>query len=141
MADHLEVAIEYVIVRDVEAGKGCVKPNVGLGDVLAKQVGLMCGVCEMSFEPVKGFEQRVHICVVGLLRHGKSTLVYAVIDSVVDPFVHFVNLFAQMLRVEAAAGLVGLAQVGLKELVKAVIQHANDLAGLIVYDGVRLLVP
>ncbi|KAG9795956.1 hypothetical protein KCU88_g195, partial [Aureobasidium melanogenum] len=71
---------------------------------------------------------------VGLMgRVGKASWVVA------NP--HLYTPLLTMGRIKAAAGLVGLTLVGLEKLVERVIQHADDLAGLVVDDGLCFLVP
>lgn len=43
--DHLQVPLEKGMVRHVEACNGCIRPDLGLGDMLAEQVG-----CSMTGE-------------------------------------------------------------------------------------------
>ena len=46
-----------------------------------------------------------------------------------------------MLGKEASARFVGLAEIGLEKGIERGVQHSDDLSGLIVDNGVELLVP
>lgn len=60
---------------------------------------------------------------------------------VVYPFIHRIDLWLEMLGEESSAGSIDLAELFWEELVELGVQHANDLARLVVHDGFGLLVP
>ena len=135
--DHLQVALEQRMIGDVEAGQGGVEPDVGLGDVVAEQVrGLARG--EVGLEAVEAGEEGVHVGVVGGLGGGEAALVDAVVDGVVDPGVHGVDVGAVRFGEE---GSCGFAQPRGDEGVEGGVEHADDLGGLVVDDGFALAVP
>lgn len=71
----------------------------------------------------------------------EATFIHAVVDSVVDPFVHIINLFPEIFRQEASTWFVGFAEVRLEKGVEGGIEHSDDLGGLVVDNGVELFVP
>ncbi len=141
MADHLEIAGEDSVIRDIEARECSVEANVSFCNVLAKEVGLVGRRGEVGFEAVKGFEEGVDSGVVGLLGSCEAALVDTIVDGVVDPLVHLVDLLKQVIGEEAAARLVGFAEVWLEERVEGGVEHADDFGGFVVYDREKLLIP
>jgi hypothetical protein len=139
--DHLVIALEDGVIRDVEAHDGRVQSNIGLGDLLSEQVRLVLGIGEMGLDAVEGFEQLVHIRLVGGLRGREAGLVNSVVDRVVYPGVHLIDVDPELLRVIASSRAVHLTQLGGQQLIKCTVEHPDDLAALVVDDGLFLLVP
>jgi hypothetical protein len=90
----------------------------------------------MLLNPIQRLKQRNHILLIRLLRRGKPGLVHPVIDLVIVPLVGLVNLLPQILRVQVE--LFGILVV--QKVIKLRVEHAQDLAALVVDDGLRLLV-
>jgi hypothetical protein len=65
----------------------------------------------------------------------ESTLVHAVINVIVDPIVHLLNLFLQLGREEVNRSILFLDLV-----VKCLIEHANDLAAFVAHNLAGLLI-
>ena len=141
VTDHLQVALEDVDIGHVESDHRGIKANVRLGDVLAKEVRRVTRLAQVLLQPVQRFEKREEVCFVHFLRRGKADLVDAVVDRVVNPLVHLVNLLTQVFGTEAAAGLGRLAQVLGQQVVEFGVEHADDLAALVVDDRLGLLIP
>jgi hypothetical protein len=59
----------------------------------------------------------------------------------IHPVTHLIDILVQMLRIEAAVGLVCLAQMRQQQVVEFGIEHADDLTALIVDNGLNLLTP
>lgn len=110
--------------------------------MVAKQVWLLV-LGKNALQPVEGLKQGVEVGLVSLLAGREPGLVHAVVDGIVHPLVHPLNLAPQSLGEDAAALLLlcALAQVLREEVVELGIEHADDLGALVVHHGVRLLVP
>ena len=138
---HFQIAHEDGIVGDIEPDERHIQPDIRIGDVLAKQVRLTARFPEVPFQAVERLEERIQARFVRVLRRREARLVDAVVDRVVDPAVHGVNVRAQPLRVEPAARRAIFAQVLREQRVEGDVEHADDLAALVVHHGFRLLVP
>lgn len=101
----------------------------------------MAWLAEVLFQPVERLKQRVEVRFICSLSGREACLIHAVINRMIHPVIHFINLLAQMLRIEAAAELVRLAQVLRQQMVEFRIEHADDLTALIVDDRLGLLIP
>ena len=121
------VALEVVVVDRVEAHQGGEGAPVGLGDARAGQVALP-GQTRLQF--VEGGEEGVEGFLVGSLAGGEAGLVDAVVDGVVDGLVDGVDGGAQFARIVVLAAGAEFA-----------VEHADDLGGFVVDDGLALLVP
>ena len=141
MPYHLQIAHEDVVVGDVEPDEGRIQPDVRLRDVLPEQIRTMPRFAEVPFQPIQGLEQRIQIRFVRVLRRREAGLVDAVVDGVVDPLVHGVDLRPQLRGVEAAARQPVFAQVLGEQGVERGVEDADDLGALVVDDGLRPLVP
>src|SRR5690242_20023335 len=111
MSNHLEVAHEDRMISGVEADEGCKQSDVGFGDMRAKQVRLVSRGAEVRFQTVKRGKEGVDVGVIRLLARGEAALVDPMIDGIVNPLVHLINLLTQMLWVKPAAGPIDLLQV------------------------------
>lgn len=65
----------------------------------------MAWLAQVLLQSVERVEERVQVCLVRLLSRCEARLVHAVVDCVVNPVVHFVDLLAQMFWVEASTWL------------------------------------
>ena len=139
--DHLQIAHEDVVVGDVEPDQGGVQPDVRFGDVRAEQVRVVPWLPEVCFQAIQRFEERIQVRFIGLLGRCEASLVHAVVNRVVDPLVHLINLPSQPLRIKPAPGLLLFAQMLGQQGVEFGIEHADDLAALVVHNRLRLLVP
>lgn len=92
MSDHLQVAAEDEVVGYIEPTNGRVQSDVRLRDILPKQVWLMAWLCQMLLNAVQGLEQWIHIRVISLLRCGESGFVHSIVNLVIHPLIHCVNL-------------------------------------------------
>ena len=139
-----EVAEEDSMVGCVKAGERCVKTNVGLCDMGAeKERSAVAGLCigKVSLKAIETSEQREDVRVVGFLTCREAAFIDAIVDCVVYPFVHCVNLGAKMFRVESLAVLVSFAEAWLDEVVKFRVHHPNDFAGFVVDNSLSLAIP
>ena len=76
--------------------------------------------------------------VVRLLGACHDAFVHAVVDGVVDPFVHGIDGWELVLGEERSGGL---AQGRVDEGVEGGVEHADDFGGLVVDNGLALEVP
>ena len=103
VTDHFQVAHEDVDVRDVEADQSRVEADICLGELFSEKVRRVAGLPQVLLESVQGVEQRVEIGFIGFLRCRKARLIDAIVNRVIDPLVHLVDLLAQVHRVESSA--------------------------------------
>lgn len=137
MSNHFQVALENREIGHVESSEGGIQSDIGLGDMVAEQVDRLSGG-EMGLQTIKRLKQCIHIGVVCLLGGCKAALVDPVIDSIVNPLVHVLNV---VLFVARQKWLGGLAQGWIDEGIKGRVEHADDLRRLIVDDRLALAVP
>jgi hypothetical protein len=109
VSDHFDVAFENCVVRTIEANDCGEKPYVGFRDGVAKQVRGVFRLSQKCFHSVQAVEEFPDVLIVHLLRSGKADPVHAVVDSVEQPIVQFVNVLDQMWWAKTAALLAGLA--------------------------------
>lgn len=108
LLDTLDVALEVCVVDGVEADDASPRADVGLGQGVTDQV-VVLGQCGLDL--VQGVEQRWDVLVIGFLRGREADLVDTVVDRVIDPLVHLIDLGAEGLRVKVAGGVLGCDKV------------------------------
>lgn len=116
---------------------------------------------EMCLYAVKRGKQWVDVSVVGFLGCSETTLVDAIVDRMVHPFVHSIDLGSKMLRIETLSLLVCLTKLRLNQiagkdqlriaisvdtlgqvyLLELCEEHANNLTRLIVDNRFGLFIP
>ena len=126
----LPVALEVADVDGIEAHQSGEQSPVGLGDLRTDQIAL---AGEALLHLIQRIEQAPEGPLVGRLTGGEAGAVDAVVDVAIDESVDLVDLLAQGRRV-----VVGTAGV---TAVEGAVEHADDLRGLVVDDGLSLLVP
>lgn len=141
MPNHLQITLEDHIIRHIEPRNGRIQPDIRLCDVLSEQIGLMAGLAQMGFYLVQCFEERVDVRIIRFLGRCEARLVDPVVDSVIDPFVHGVDLLSQMFGIEAPTRTISFSKLRWKELVEFGIEHPNDLAAFVVHNRLFLLIP
>jgi hypothetical protein len=70
-----------------------------------------------------------------------TAFVDSVVDRVINPVVHPLDLVLLDFREQTFISLMSLPKVLRDESIKIRIQHTNGLGGLVVYDSLLLLVP
>ena len=136
-----QITVKKRIIPHIKPDNGGIQPNIRLGDMVSEQKIrplALISLGEMLLNPIQRLKDAVDVLVVCLLRGGEACLVDAVVQHVVDPFVHGVDSGAVLRGVER---LGGLAQGGLDQAVEGCVQHADYLRGLVVHDRLALLVP
>lgn len=129
LSNGFEVAEEDSVVGWVEAGDCGVQPDVGFCDMRAEEEGTAVAgdrIGEVSLETIKGLEKWVNICIESFLSGCEATLVDTIVDCVVDPFVHLVNLLAEMFWVEAFAVLSRFTVLRVDQVIELGVEHSND---------------
>ena len=141
VTDVAEVALEDGHIGGIEADHRRVESDIGLGEMLPEEKRLVRRVCEMLLNAVQRREKRVDVGIVCLLGGGEADLVDAIVDSVVDPVIHGINLGSKAFRIEPTPKLVDFAMLRVEKGVERGVEHANDFGGFIINNGVLLLVP
>ena len=141
MPYHLQIAHEDIVVSNIEPNQRRIQPDISFSDVVPKQVRRMTRLTKVRLQPIQGLKQRYQIVFVRRLRGRKAGLVDPIIDRMINPIIHRIDLAAQSLGVEAPARLRALTQVLRQQAVKSRIEHPKDLATLIADNRLRLLVP
>jgi hypothetical protein len=108
--------------------------------MITEQV-LLTASAQMLFDLVHCGKQRIHVLVVRGLCRGEAGLVDSVIDQMVHPLVHLVDVAAEGGRVETPARSVSLLQLRRQQVIEFGIHHADNLAALVVHDGFGLGIP
>lgn len=132
------------MVGCVKSGDGRVQSDICFRDVRAEEErsAMACGwIAQVCFYSVEGFKQWIHIRIVRFLTCCKTAFIHAVVDGIVNPIIHFVNLGPEMFRIESFALLVSFTIHWFDQIVKFCIQHPDNLRRLVVDDGLGLLVP
>ena len=135
-ANVLEVAPELLHVRDVESDDRDVKTHVRFRKLAAKvERPAGGGSGELLFRAIECGEELDDGFFVGFLGRGEAAFVDAVVDVVVRPFVGRFDLGLQLGREEIEFGILFR-----KHVVELGVEHADDLAGLVVDDSLRFFV-
>ena len=137
MPDRLKIALEQGVIRGVETSESRIQPNICFGDMATKQIRRLV-LRKVCLQAVQRFKQSINVRVVCLLRGGKSTLVDPIVDGVVDPLIHSVNVLYFFVRKKR---LGTLAQRRVDEGVKGCVEHTNNLRRLITDDCLALAIP
>lgn len=142
--DHFQVTFEEQVIRHVEARHGRVELDIRFRDILPEQIRRVPRLRQMRLDAVQSLKQSVQRFLVGFLRGREPGAVHPVVDGRVYPLIHGVDLGAQVQRVEPPASrgrMVCFAQALRQEGVELGEEHADDLAALVVYDCLVLLIP
>lgn len=136
-SDVFEVTFEVLDVDGIETNDGGEESDVKFREVRAKVVwtGTLGGgklSAEVGFDAVEGFEEGDDVAFVCFLASCKARLVDAVVDVVVGPFVGGLDFGAEGLWIEVE---ISRMRVGRKERVEAMVKHADNLGGFVVYDA------
>mmetsp|Transcript_20502 Transcript_20502/g.51984 ORF Transcript_20502/g.51984 Transcript_20502/m.51984 type:complete len:228 (-) Transcript_20502:394-1077(-) len=131
VADEVPVGLEVHHVHLVKPDERHVQPDVRLRDAGPSDVALLG---KDALAPVQRAEQLPEGLLVRGLLGGEAAAVHAVVDAGVHPLVDRVDLSAQGLRVQVQLRVLG-------QVVEGRVEHAQDLAALVVHDGPLLLVP
>ena len=97
VSNHLQIALENGEIRNIKSDQGRVQPDVRFRDVLSKQIGMMTWASEMFLQLVERLENRINVGVIGFLCRREASFVNTIVDSVIDPFVHLVNLRSEVI--------------------------------------------
>jgi len=95
----------------------------------------MAWISKVFLQPVERFEDRVDVGFVSFLCGGKPGFVNAVVDGVIDPFVHLINLRSKVIGQEACFALGLFAPFTGKKMVEGGVEHADDFTAFVVDDG------
>ena len=148
MSNHHQIALEDIVIRNIEPDEGGIQANVCIGHEVAEQVLASSSIIplpegKMPFQPVQALEQYDQMLFVRFLCSCKATLVHSIVDCIVNPLVHLIDLFSQFLRIKPrpVTRLTALPDILWQEIVELGVEHPNDLAALVVHDRLGLLVP
>ena len=133
--NHLQIALENREIRNIKSDQGRVQPDVRFRDVLPEQIRLVSWPSEVFLQPVERFENRIDVGVVCFLCRRETRFVHTVVDCVIDPFVHVVNLRSKVTGQKAPFSLGFFAPFTRKKIVESGIEHTNDFATFIVDNG------
>jgi hypothetical protein len=150
-ANVTDVAFEMLDVYRIEADDCGVEADVGFGGCWRGEEEGGFGGGEGGFQAVERGKKRGYgfgvgfFCTGGLLAavktgmngdlRGKSRFVYAIVDIVVHPLIHLLNFLPQVLGEQ-----IELLVFVIQQVVKGIVEHADDLAALIADNLVGLLV-
>lgn len=137
VSNHFQIALEKREIRHVEPSECGIQSYIRFRDMISEQIGRLSGG-KMRLQTVKRLEQSMHIGVVCLLGGRKATLVDSIVNGTVHPFVHGLDIFCFVARKERFRGL---AHGWIDEGIESSVEHADNLRGLIVNDGLALAVP
>ena len=126
----LLVGLEVDHVSRVEANERHKEADISFSDSRASEVARLG---ENGFGLFQMFEQFVVCFFVSLLAFGESTSIHAIVDVGVDPRVQFLYLRAQMLGIQIQRRV-------LRQVVELLVEHANDIGRLVVYDALGDLI-
>lgn len=107
------------MVYDIESSDRRIKSDIRLGQSSADQV--LPPVAKNLLQPVQTLEQGVNSFLVSLGAGSESGLVDSVVDSVVNPFVEFIDLSSKFFGVEIKLRLV---------LWQLVVESLDEMRGL-----------
>lgn len=130
--NHLQIALENGEICNIKSDQRRVQPDVRFRDILSEQIRLMAWISEVFLQPVERFENRIDVGVIGFLCRREARFVNTIVDSVIDPFVHLVNLRSKVIGQEACFSLGFFAPFARKKIVEAGIEHTDDFAAFIV---------
>ena len=127
-----DVAFEVLYINRIEADDCRVETHICLGNVLAIVVRTR-RLGKLSFCAVERGEEDFDVLLVRILRGGEAGFVDAVVDVVVGPFVGGFDCLLETIRQQVDfCVLLG------EKVVKGVVEHADDLARLVVDDAFLL---
>ena len=95
----------------------------------------------MLLQSIQGVEQGVQIRFVRFLRGCETCLVHPVVDRMVHPLIHGINLRAQMFRIKPSPRVIRLSKLLGQQRIKLLKKHANDLTTLITHNRLFFLIP
>lgn len=130
-----QITLEMLNVHGVEPDDGDKQSDIHLGQAFPEPVRSGRG-SEMRLGSVQRLEESDDIPLVGLLRGREARFVHPVVDEVILPPIHFVNLPPQILGIQIQRSLLGVVD----EVVELGVEHPQDLAALVVDNRVRDLV-
>ena len=85
------ITLEGSVVSEVETNQCRKQSPVGFCNGIADKIFL----CRKPiFYCIEGCKQAIETFLVGLVRCGKTRSVHAIVDRVIDEFIHFVDLFS-----------------------------------------------
>ena len=90
--DYLQVALEDIVVGHIETDHGRVQADICFRDIFSEKERPMAGLAKVFLQPVERFKEREEVRFVRFLVGSEPSLVHPVVDGVVDPVVHFVDL-------------------------------------------------
>lgn len=125
-------------VNGIEPNEGLNEANVGESKTLAiSNKETLVG--QKRIDLFKAREKNVDGFVISFLRASETAFVDAVVDRFVRPFVHFVDLALDIVRIEIESSRNGFA-LSDEEFVEFLVQHLDDFRRFIIDDLLRLLV-
>jgi hypothetical protein len=134
MSDHLQIALEDGMVRDIEPEYRRVKPNVCFRDVVAEKIWGV-GLDKMVFQFIQRCKHGGNGGIVGVLRGCEASSVHTIVELRINPCVHFFDGRLQTRWEKSCIAFCRLAHRLGNESVELGVKHANDFAGLVVHDG------
>mmetsp|Transcript_11902 Transcript_11902/g.30136 ORF Transcript_11902/g.30136 Transcript_11902/m.30136 type:complete len:224 (-) Transcript_11902:470-1141(-) len=130
-SDALLTALEVDHIDGVEANQSHEEPDVDAGHSVAAEIPRLR---QQRLHSIQGRVELLDRLVVGPLRLGKARFVHPVVNVMVDPLLQLCRLLLQRVGVQVQARI-------LRHGVEAAVQHAADLARLVVHDRPLLAVP
>ena len=86
----------------------------------------------MFLKPIEGLKEWKDVVIISLLSRREADFVDTVVDSVVNPVVHLLDLRLKMGWKEAYLSLCAFSAVFREKAIESRIKHANDFARLVV---------
>lgn len=139
MSDHLQIALEMLVVHRIKSDDGSVKSDISFGKMVTKQELVFRGrfiFSKQLFNLVKVGEHIGDFLIVNFLFGGESGLVDPIVDIVINPAVDFVDFLSQGFRVDVYFGVV----TG-EKLIEFGVQDSDDFTRFVVDDSLEFLIP
>lgn len=151
-----QITLEVLVIHSVKANNGCVEANISFGYLVTKVVRARA-LSQIGLGTVERLEQSGHSFFIGILRSAlalslaqvmlpeclrciylrcEATAVDSIVYIIVGPLIDCLSYLAKRLGKEVKSALL---RVG-NQVVKGVVEHANNLTTLIVDNLVLLLV-
>jgi hypothetical protein len=105
VADHSDVALEEGVICCIKTNDAGEESKVCFSYVVSKEVRVMARLRQVCFQAIEAVENTMYGFVVRFLRFCKSCSVDAVVDHIVDPLVHLLDVGLQVGRKQASITL------------------------------------
>src|ERR1700753_60249 len=121
------------MVRNIKPDHGGVQTNVRLRNIASKEIWLVRRICKMLLHTVQGLEERKDMALVRFLTGREACFVDAIVDRVVHPIVHGIDVVSKMDWKKTCFPFGLLALSFREKRIEGVVEHPNDFAALVVH--------